>query len=78
VTLHHFKAATAKRDMIDDARIRTLVYVRFGNVVEMQHGMTCTIQPRSREIELRARTVHESEHTLVNCTVSFSLRVDTL
>jgi hypothetical protein len=51
--------------MIDDARIGGLLLVSLGDVVEVQHGMSRAIQLGPREIELRARTVHESEHILI-------------
>src|SRR5262245_33952057 len=39
----------------------------------MQYGMPRTVQPSSRKIEFRTRTVHESEHILVELHGFFQL-----
>jgi hypothetical protein len=39
-----------------------LLPVGLGNVIEVQNGMTRTIQPGPREIELRARAAYETQN----------------
>src|ERR1700732_1478293 len=73
VPLRRLEAAAAERDMIDDAGIGTLLPVGLGDVVEMQHGMARAIQPRAREIELRARAVLESQHVLIELHGRFEI-----
>ena len=50
-----------------------LPLVGLGDVVEVQHGMARAIQPSPREIELRARAVHESQHILIELHGLFEL-----
>jgi hypothetical protein len=49
--------------MIDDARVRALLLVGLGDVIEVKYGMARAIQPGTGEIERRSLPVHEETVT---------------